>query len=175
MGVHYFTAYPNWNDAKKLRHQTYINAVHSRGVNYTLGEFKPKMVDCRAKCGESFDMKEEKQTDVNIAVTMLELADEYDKLILVTADSDQVPAVRLLRRKYPAKKVFVLPPIGRNSKELVREAGDNRLIMTEEHLLASMLPNPVEIVRDGKVTAQLWKPAPWALPESNHLAKPKGP
>jgi hypothetical protein len=33
---------------------------------------------------------------VNIAVKVLEIANTYDKLILVTADSDQVPAVRLL-------------------------------------------------------------------------------
>src|ERR1039458_10071174 len=118
VGVHYFTAYPNWNEAKRLRHENYVKAVQSRGVDYTLGEFKPKHVDCRATCRERFDLREEKQTDVNIATKIIELANEYDKLVLVTADSDQVPAVRLLLKLHPQKKVFVLPPIGRNSKEL---------------------------------------------------------
>jgi len=163
VGVHYFTAYPNWDEAKKLRHQTYVNAVNVRGVDYTLGEFKSKIVECRATCREAFDMREEKQTDVNIATKILELAHDYDKLILVTADSDQVPSIRVLKKLHPSKQVFVLPPIGRNSKELVRVA-DKRLIMTEEHLRASLLPNPVDIVRDGKVTAQLWKPASWPSP-----------
>jgi uncharacterized LabA/DUF88 family protein len=167
VGVHYFTAYPNWDQAKMLRHQTYVNAIHARGVDYTLGEFKPKLVDCRATCRQSFEVKEEKQTDVNIATKMIELADHYDKLILLTADSDQVPAVRLLLKLHPTKKVFVLPPIGRNSKELVRAAGKNRLVMTEEHLGRAILPNPVDIVRDGKMVAQLWKPATWVLPEGN--------
>lgn len=172
VGVHYFTAYPNWDEAKRLRHQTYVNAIHSRGVDYTLGEFKSKLVECRATCRETFDMREEKQTDVNIAVKMLELADAYDKLILVTADSDQVPAVRLLLTLNPDKQVFILPPIGRNSKELVRAAGKHRLIMTEQDLLAAIMPNPVDIVRDGRVTAQLWKPATWALPDGNPPANP---
>jgi uncharacterized LabA/DUF88 family protein len=164
VGVHYFTAYPNWDSAKRLRHQTYVNANRSRGVEYTLGEFKAKSIDCRATCRQEFQMNEEKQTDVNIAVKMLELADSYDKLILVTADSDQVPAVRLLQKLHPAKQVFVLPPIGRNSKELVNAAGKKRLTMTEDDLLQSLLPNPVDIVRNGKVTAQLWKPAVWPSP-----------
>jgi uncharacterized LabA/DUF88 family protein len=163
VGIHYFTAYPTWDEPKRLRHQTYIKAISSRGVEYTLGEFKPKWVDCRATCKQPFDMKEEKQTDVNIAVKMIEIANEYDTLILVTADSDQVPAVRLIRKLYPEKRIFVLPPIGRNSKELVRASGGNRLIMTEDHLRKALLPNPVNVVKDGKTT-QIWKPATWALP-----------
>ena len=63
-----------------------------------------------------------------------------------------------LRSSVPALNV----PIGRNSKELVREAGkSSRKIMKEEDLVASIMPNPVDIARDGKVTAQLWKPATW--------------
>jgi hypothetical protein len=91
-------------------------------------------------------MKEEKQTDVNIAVKMFEMVEGYDKLILLTADSDQVPSVRLLLGMHKEKKIYVLPPIGRNSKELVKAAGKNRLVMTEDHLKLSLLPNPVEYV-----------------------------
>jgi uncharacterized LabA/DUF88 family protein len=133
-------------------------------VDYTLGEFKAKTIECRATCKQAFNVNEEKQTDVNIATKMLEVADSYDKLILVTADSDQVPAIRLVKKLHPEKEIFILPPIGRNSKELVQAAG-NRLNMTEQHLRDSLLPNPVNIVRDGKVTAQLWKPASWPWPE----------
>ncbi|MDR3763817.1 MAG: NYN domain-containing protein [Acidobacteriota bacterium] len=165
-GVHYFTAYPNWDEPKRLRHQTYVKALAARGVEYTLGEFKPKFVQCRAACRQMFDMKEEKQTDVNIATKILEMADEYDHLILITADSDQVPAVRLLLRKYPAKRVSILPPIGRNSKELVHAAGNHRMIMREEDLRTAILPNPVEWTREGKSTVQIWKPAEWKTPDS---------
>jgi len=164
VAVHYFTAYPNWNDAKRLRHQTYVSALRARGVEYTLGEFKSKTIECRAICKGEFQKPEEKQTDVNIATKILEVANEYDKLILVTADSDQVPAIKLLKKQHPEKKVFILAPIGRNSKELVRAAEGNRMIMTEAHLLRCQLPNPVDIFRGGKVLAQVWKPASWPTP-----------
>jgi hypothetical protein len=164
LAVHYFTAYPTWDGSKRLRHQTYVNALRARGVDYTLGEFKAKTIECRAVCKRTFNVNEEKQTDVNIATKMLELAGSYDRLIVLTADSDQVPAIRLVKKLHPEKEIFILPPIGRNSKELVQAAG-NRLIMTEQHLRDSQLPNPVDIIRNGKITAQLWKPASWPGPE----------
>jgi uncharacterized LabA/DUF88 family protein len=160
--VHYFTALPGWNQAKLLRHQGYLNALRSRGVIYTLGEFKVGKTVCKGTCKETYEKNEEKQTDVNIATTIISAAEEYDILILLTADSDQVPAIRLLKKLHPEKVVYILPPIGRNSKELIRAAGKNsRKIMTEDDLKASQLPNPVDVIKDGKVSSQLWKPAHW--------------
>jgi uncharacterized LabA/DUF88 family protein len=173
VGVKWFTAYPFWDNAKRMRHQLYVTVMNARGVQHTLGEFKSKHVECRAKCGQPFDMREEKQTDVNIATQIIELAEHYDKLILVTADSDQVPAVKLLLKLHPQKTVFILPPIGRNSKELVKAANGNRLIMKEDDLLAAVMPNPVEITRDGK-QVQIWKPANWLMPKGNLGAEPSG-
>jgi uncharacterized LabA/DUF88 family protein len=171
--VVFFTAFPYWNEAKRLRHQTYVSALKARGVEYVKGEFKRSRIRCRATCKEEFDSPEEKQTDVNIATAIIQFASEYDTLILVTADSDQVPAVRLLKSLHPEKVVYILPPIGRNSKELVKEAGRNsRKIMSEQHLEASILPNPVDVVRDGRVTAQIWKPDSWPLPERFQAAPP---
>jgi hypothetical protein len=37
--------------------------------------------------------------------------------------------------------------------------------MTEDDLIASLLPNPIEIMRDGKAI-QLWKPTTWQMPEN---------
>lgn len=172
IGVRWFTAFPYWDNAKRMRHQLYVTVMNSRGVEHVLGEFKSKEIECRATCRQTFSMREEKQTDVNIATQIIELAEHYDKLILVTADSDQVPSVNLLLKLHPEKEVFILPPIGRNSKELVRAAKGNRLIMTEDHLRAAIMPNPVEIERDGK-RVQMWKPDTWSLPDDNQTAKPK--
>jgi|SRR5579872_5514439 len=160
VGVEYFTTYPTWNQAKRLRHCTYVSAQIKMGVRVTFGEFKDKTIVCRASCQGEFVTKEEKQTDINIAVTMLDRADEYDKLILLTADSDQVPALRLIKKTHPTKILASLPPIGRKAKEL-RQACDQQFKMTEQHLIDCQLPNPFPVVVDGKQSGILPKPSSW--------------
>lgn len=159
-GVAYFTAYPSWDEAKRLRHATYVSALMSRGVHVIFGEFKLKTIICRATCKEAFMKYEEKQTDVNISTALIEFSQSYDKAILVTEDSDQVPAVRLLKKLYPSKSVFSLPPIGRNSKELLRVC-DGKFSMTEQALIASQLPNPLTVAKAGNKSALLVKPNSW--------------
>jgi len=160
VGVEYFTAYPTWSPDKKLRHATYVSALINRGVHVTFGEFKLKTIKCRATCKQEFQTYEEKQTDVNISTSLIDLAESYDKAILLTEDSDQVPAVRLLKKLHSEKRVFTLPPIGRNSKELTRVC-DGRFTMTEQALVDSQLPNPLPIVKDGRQTAFIVKPSSW--------------
>lgn len=157
-----FTSYPYWNEGKQQRQQIYLTALKYTGVEYVLGEFKENWIECEARCKEIFSKPAEKQTDVNIAVSIMERANEYDILVLVTADSDQVPAIRLLKSKHPEKVVYILPPCGRNSKELVRAAGKkSRKIMEEHDLANSQLPNPVIGTNaDGK-EIQIWKPTTW--------------
>jgi hypothetical protein len=87
------------------------------GVHVTFGEFRSSMITCQI-CRQPFPKYVEKQTDINIAVALISLADRYDKAILLTADSDQVPTIKLLRSLYPEKKFAVMPPIGRGAKEL---------------------------------------------------------
>jgi len=143
-----------------LRHATYVSALISRGVHVTFGEFKLKTLTCRATCKQEFQTYEEKQTDVNISTALIDFAGAYDKAILLTEDSDQVPAVKLVKKLYPEKTVFTLPPIGRNSKELTRTC-DGRFTMSEQALIDCQLPNPLPILRDGKQTALIVKPSSW--------------
>ncbi len=162
--VLFFTAFPNWENsqAKRQRHETYVSALKATGVETIKGEFKTKEVECKAQCKQVFEAREEKQTDINIATSVIERASQFDILLLVTADSDQVPTIRLFKKLHPEKTIYIIPPIGRNSKELIQEAGKpSRKIMEEAHLAASLLPNPVDVVRSGKTISQIWKPANW--------------
>lgn len=161
-GVRYFTTYPDWNPNKRLRHQTYVSAQIKMGVQVIFGEFKDKTTRCRASCREQFLTKEEKQTDVNIATAMLDMANDYDKLILLTADSDQVPALKLLRKLHPGKILASLPPVGRKAKEL-KGVCQESFKMTEEHLRECQLPNPFPLLDgNGKQYGVLPKPPSWA-------------
>jgi uncharacterized LabA/DUF88 family protein len=161
IGVEYFTAYPTWDDAKRLRHATFVSAQRLRGVRVTMGEFKRKTVLCYAQCKQEFSVNVEKQTDINIATTMIDRAAEYDKLLLLTADSDQVPAIRLLKKLYPNKTVAMVFPVGRSSKELKQACDRQSFSITEEHLAQCQLPNPIPIMRNGKQVSKLVKPGIW--------------
>jgi uncharacterized LabA/DUF88 family protein len=161
-GIEYFTTYPSWDVAKRLRHIKYVSVQQRMGVHVTFGEFKQKSIICRANggCSRIFKINEEKQTDVNIAIAMLDMAQQYDKLILVTADSDQAPALKLLKKLHPEKRLAVLPPIGRRAKELSRECHQTYK-MTEQHLAECQLPNPFPLMKDGKQCGRVEKPTTW--------------
>jgi hypothetical protein len=42
IGIEYFTTLPTWDEAKRLRHETYISAQKHMGVHVVKGEFKRK-------------------------------------------------------------------------------------------------------------------------------------
>jgi len=72
-GVYYFTAYATWKPHSMKRHRVLIDALKNRGVQVVMGRFIDKDAHCK-KCGASFVNKEEKQTDVNIAVYLFKEA-----------------------------------------------------------------------------------------------------
>lgn len=86
-------------------------------VDVILGKFKSKTIFCKfPACTQTgrrpFDVPEEKRTDVNIAVYMLDDAyqDACDNVVLVSGDSDLVPAVRMIRTRFPNKQITVYVP-----------------------------------------------------------------
>lgn len=103
------------------RHRTYINALKYSGVKVVLGEFKEKTIspciDCKQKSRDEKIIKhEEKHTDVNIAITMLEKAmnNQFDRVYLLSADSDYVPVVKRVKNLFPQKEIIICPPPEKN-------------------------------------------------------------
>lgn len=115
--IKYFTAMIN---GSHLAHQqAYLEALANAcpKISIILGKYKLKRVHCAVKActyrgGRVFEMPEEKRTDVNIAVNMISDAysDACDRFILVSGDSDLVPAVSEIRRISPTKVVTVYVP-----------------------------------------------------------------
>ena len=120
MGVYYFTAVAYWLRDPAKRHQNYIRALEAEGVTVIKGKFKLKDRKCPV-CNSDYKGHEEKHTDVNIGLYALRGAyrDEYDVLCLVSADSDLVPAVKMVKKDCPDKKVGMVSPPFLISKELV--------------------------------------------------------
>ena len=162
--VYYFSAIAKWQPPAATRHREYVKALKVRGVRPVLGKFKDKDRECRS-CGATWVAHEEKETDVNIALYMLDGAytNEYDQAILISGDSDLAPPVKMLRQRFPGKKVKVLTPPGRNhSFELRRalESYNHIKKIKPIHLERNLLPEHI-LSSDGTVIAtrpQQYKP-----------------
>jgi uncharacterized LabA/DUF88 family protein len=109
--VNYFSAYATWRPDAHKRHFEYVKALEHAGVTCIMGHFKSKQRTCRS-CGAQWTQHEEKETDVHIAARIVVDAceDRYDRAILITADSDLVPALDIVKARYPAKQLFVAAP-----------------------------------------------------------------
>ena len=114
--IYYFTALID--GPHRPSQVSYLKALETLPlVTVFLGKFKTKQVQCRVRACEyqgdrTFNMPEEKRTDVNIAVQMLQDAheDNCDLFVVVSGDSDLVPAVNRVKNICPRKKVFVYVP-----------------------------------------------------------------
>ena len=155
--VVYFTAYTLWKPNSKRRHQDYIRVLTIKGVSVIFGKFKTRDRFCKV-CHQKYLGHEEKQTDVNISVNILlwALHDRFDEIVLSTADSDILPAVKALKQEFPHKILTLLLPIGRRSNELEGLA-DKVMYVKEKHLRASQFPNDVKLP-DGST---IHRPGKW--------------
>jgi len=121
-----------------------------------MGKFKRRKKSC-FNCGHSWLHHEEKETDVNIALHLVRGAflDTYDCALLVSGDSDLVPAVKMVLRDFPKKEVRVIAPVGRGySMDLYNAAGGKKHCrkMKAIHIERSLFPREVTDA-DGKIVA----------------------
>lgn len=131
----FFTAIAHHRgDDSVKRHTVYLDALKLTGVKIVEGEFKKKYIDicndCQQKSkGEKRLKHEEKHTDVNIAITMLEKAfiDEFDRVYLLSEDNDYVPVVRRVKELFPEKEIIICPPPqrGYSVNTLVKASGES--------------------------------------------------
>jgi hypothetical protein len=113
-------------------------------VHIVEGRFQQKPRQCR-KCRASWVDHEEKETDVSIAVALLEDAvnDVFDAALLISADSDLCPAVRALGRLRPTKRVIAAFPPARSSGDLRRAVNGAAFTIGHANIRNSLLPNTV--------------------------------
>ncbi len=147
----YFTTRVRGNPDKADRQRIYIDALLARGeIEIDFGHFLSKPVFCN-KCGNRWRRNEEKKTDVNISVRMLDDAydDLFDAAIVVSGDGDLVPAIESVQDRFPEKRVLVAFPPERFSEELMRVA-DAAFPISTARVRSARLPNPVTAA-DGRV------------------------
>ena len=160
--VRYFTArvFPDvYDPGKEARQTAYLEALTTLpDLSIHYGYFLPKELKC-FNCGRVRHTYEEKMTDVNISVALLNDAqdDLFDTAMIVSADSDLVGPVQAVRDRYPAKRVLIAFPPKRSSFNLLNVANAH-FIIGQDKLRHSQLPDQVTR-SDGYV---LKRPSSWS-------------
>jgi uncharacterized LabA/DUF88 family protein len=164
--VKYFTALTS--GPSLARQEVYLRALGTlRKVEKILGKFKTKQIMCRnSSCTHNgdrlFTSQEEKRTDVNIAIHLLN--DGYknacDTFIIVSGDSDLVPSVNMLTQLFPPKKVVVYVPARnatRGAAVELRAAADADRLLPLNILAVAQFPASIPDGAGGMIA----KPATW--------------
>ncbi len=156
IGIFYFTTFVEWKPASVARHKQYIKALRSVGVDTVFGRFMQKKVRCHV-CGRYYKTREEKQTDVNIALRLLSdaITDTYDRAVIVSGDTDLVPVIEAVHRVSPDKEIGVMFPLRRYNNSL-EKAADFAITMREKMLSRCQFPDKVKI---GSTTIE--RPDSW--------------
>ncbi len=124
--VRYFTARP-LSKGKRERQNRLLAVneyLNNDLIKITYGTYFEKKIECRATCKETFLQPEEKQTDVNIASSILEdyFTGLCDKTVVITADSDLFPPLKVIykmnKRMRAEHEIEVLFPPGRFCSEI---------------------------------------------------------
>jgi uncharacterized LabA/DUF88 family protein len=151
---------PSPHDADKHKRQsTYLEAIETltdTGIVY--GHYLPKRQQC-FRCRATWTSHEEKMTDVNIAVEMLQDAftDAFDTALVLSADSDLTAPVEAVRKGLPDKRIVLACPPNRQSKRL-EAAAHAAFRIGRKKLKDSQFPDEVA-KPDGFV---LRRPASWS-------------
>jgi uncharacterized LabA/DUF88 family protein len=141
--IKYFTA-PVVNEPHALSRQSSYQgalAAHNPGlIEVIQGRYQPKRKTCNG-CSRSWTEHEEKETDVNIAAHLVFDAalGVSDAAIIVSADSDLVPAVKAARALNPTLFIAAAFPPKRYSNEL-KSLMPNSFQIGAQRIKQSQLP-----------------------------------
>lgn len=160
--IFYFSAYPNHLTFIKpdtiARHKDFVTCLEDLGINVILGRFKEKKVYC-TNCKTIITKHEEKETDVAIAIKVLELFhnDSCDIQVIVSGDTDLSPAVRTSLGLFPKKQICFAFPFNRKMKELSKLSTLPSFSISSASYRKHLLPDPY-ILKDGR---SISKPISW--------------
>lgn len=154
--VIFFTAVLTWEKEKQQRHKNYIAAQKACGVEVVESNFRKITRHCSVM-DRHCSRHEEKQIDVAFAIRVFKDAmdGQFDRAILVTADSDQVPLVRAMKSSFPEKRITLASPPGRGGE--ARELGavvEDRTPIEAGRLRGCKLPRDVKDDR-GRTVATM--------------------
>jgi len=162
--IYFFTALQDYlrkkYPQKIKRHLDYIKCLKSTNVNVVLGRFKEKNISYISKdCKVYLKKHEEKETDVAIGVKLFELLafNKCDTCVLVTGDTDLIPAVKMCKSCFPKKRIVFAFPYNRNRNKQLKNIASKYFTINYSQYLLHQFPDPV-ILKDGM---KIKKPVTW--------------
>jgi uncharacterized LabA/DUF88 family protein len=121
--VVYFSAIADYLSKSSVeKHRTLISAFNLLNIECVLGRFKAKQVSkcgpaekcagCNCQIAGKLQRHEEKETDVNITIRLIEetILNKYDKCFLFSGDSDFSSVVKRVKELRADKKIIIVPP-----------------------------------------------------------------
>lgn len=158
------TAYFPGDHGKRVRHEAYINALKNVGVEVKLGHTTKETMECKhPNCGHRWDAPREKETDINLALAVIDDAyqDRFDMAFVVTADTDQAATFRMMRDRFPEKRIVTVVPPDRSPSKHLNDLAYRKINLTVEHLDSCVFPALVQ--SEGQRTIP--RPREYAPPE----------
>lgn len=154
--VIYFTASP-LSPQKNSRQSAFLNAnklINGDRFEIVRGKYLDKHIIC-PYCKGDISRPEEKKTDVNISIRMVEdcVMRATDIVALVSADSDLVPPIELIQRLFPKIGIKVYFPPSNFSNDLKDNLIHHRskpvlMIKNIRRFQSAIMPETVS--KDGK-------------------------
>lgn len=126
-----------------------------------MGIFKKKIQYCKA-CKQNYQSWEEKETDVHIAVKIVEDAftNEFDKAIIISADTDLTPPINSVKSFHTDKEIIVIAPPKRKAR---CRALNPIYEISKGKLKNNLLP---ESAKDGNNTIAFTRPIAYKPPSA---------
>ncbi|MFC1485820.1 NYN domain-containing protein [Candidatus Latescibacterota bacterium] len=159
--IYYFSAiachYKRREPSKIKRHKDYISCLEDSGIKIVLGRFKLRPIKCK-RCNNRIKNYEEKETDVAIASKLLELSfmNKCDSLVIMSGDTDLIPAIRTVKQHVKNKRIIIAFPYGRKNDDLIRIV-HHHFKISLNMIQKNQLPNPY-IMQNG---THITKPVTW--------------
>lgn len=158
IAVKYFSARPT--DVGKRKRQDAFFQANKKNPKFKLilGKYLKKEIKCFS-CGNIIHTYEEKESDVRIATQIVAdtLKHNCDVAIIVSADSDMIPAIEIAKETKSQVYIYFSPHQYSSNLDVL---GHNRAIRMERYqqkFKNSLLPDKIELL-DGYV---LQKPKEW--------------
>jgi uncharacterized LabA/DUF88 family protein len=160
-----------YHRALKAKHGEKFETINGSHAFDESGTLLPKFI-----AGTPFDRRsrvrvwkiEEKKTDVNLAIWMYRDISKglYDRIVLVSNDSDQEPALHAIRADFPNVLIGVVIPVHqphdktdvnrRSSGSLTKLADWTIDYLTDDELRAAQLPDVVPTKKKPSIKPRHW-------------------
>lgn len=157
--VYYFTAYAYWKTNSQNKHYILVEALKYFGVEVVLGNFKKKTQNLNIPDNNgniikyNYEYHEEKESDVNIAIHIVRDAcnKSCDKAILLSGDSDLVPAIKMAKQENTNLKIGVVIPANVKASNL-KAAADFNTKLSKINISSLLLPYSIRLNNGNIIT-----------------------